>query len=139
MFLGDYPITKPSTFVAICQRTLQRVKSESLLSDSSERQRSSRLSLKERNERQDTIFPSILRLGIYFVIEPLDIGLISSSFRSFFFATISLFVIELCLSAAKLQNSFDSTKDFRRFLRNIFMMTLAFLSHHDQIFIAVGL
>ena len=46
VFLIDFSITK-QTIVAICQRPLKRVKSESFLSSSFERPRSSRQSLKE--------------------------------------------------------------------------------------------
>ena len=54
---------------------------------------------------------------MHFITEPLDIRLISSSFRSSFFATICLFVvIDYWLSAAKLHNSPDTTKLFSTFL-----------------------
>jgi len=46
-------------------------------------------------KRQDTIFPSIHGHSINFVTEPLDIGLISSSFLSFFLLQFVYFVIEL--------------------------------------------
>ena len=75
------------------------------------RSRFSRRSLKERNERQDTILPPIHRLSIHFVIEPLDIGLISSSFRSFLFCyNCFCFVIKLCFSAAKVYKKYESSK-----------------------------
>lgn len=47
VFMSDFSITS-HTIVTVGQRTYQRVKSESSLSDSFERQRSSRRSLKER-------------------------------------------------------------------------------------------
>ena len=45
--------------------------------------RSSRRSLKERSERQDTVLPSIHRLSITFALEPLGTGPCQLSFRSF--------------------------------------------------------
>ena len=56
-FFLEITLSHDPTIVAISQRPHQRVKSESKLSCSFERQRSSRQSLKERNERQSTTFP----------------------------------------------------------------------------------
>ena len=78
---------------------------------------SSRLNLKECNERQDTIFPSIQRLGINFVIEPLDNRLLPSSIRSFFLLQFAYFVIEFWLSAAKVIKQIETTKLFPRFCK----------------------
>ena len=93
------------------------------ISNVKERQRFSRRSLKERAGsqrplfRQDTIHLPIHSQSINFDLEPLDNRLISSAFRSSFFATICLFfVIDYWLSAAKLHNSPDTTKLFSTFL-----------------------
>ena len=87
------------TIVTICQRSHQRVKSESSLSDSFERQRSSRQSLKDRRrlkerERQGTI------LSYGFLFKVLTFSQNRSAVnrfldRSFHFVTIDflLFVI----------------------------------------------
>ena len=98
VLFSNFSIINP-TIVAISQRPLKRIKSESMLSGSFERQRFSRRSLKERAGsqrplfRQDTIHLPIHSQSINFDLEPLDIRLISSSFRSSFFATICLFVV----------------------------------------------
>jgi hypothetical protein len=101
----------PPLFEMKSQRPQQRVKSESLLSGSFERQglrdkvSKTATASKERKlafklfralaNGQDTIIPSTHRLRVNLVIEPLGIGLFSLSFRSFFLATIDYFVIDL--------------------------------------------
>ena len=68
---------------------------------------------------QDTIIPSTHRLRVNLVIEPLGIGLFSLSFRSFFLATIDYFVIDLWLSAAKVDKNKIPSKFFEHFFSQL--------------------
>ena len=76
--------------------------------------------LLRRTERQDTILPSIHRLGINFVTEPLDNRLYSSSFRSFFLATISLFCDRITILGCKATQIFRYHQAFPTIFQKYF-------------------